>query len=362
MDPKQKMIFGVVAGVCGVVIAALAVLLFNQIGACGEAKDARESAVDELRGYYSQSPYPSKANREIRAQDEVAYAAVSEAAKALLAKSLTYPQDESPSQFVTRVADTIHALEERKNTMRASVIESVAKGTSAKDAVPLDYSFGRYVVQGELPKETDVPRLAKQFAVIEHVCDVLLQAGALDITQVTREMFDVSTEAPKKEETKRNRRTSRNAKKEQAVVATTGVVVPEVLQADGVTAEAFSITFRANYAALAKAMNALNTDDLFIVVTDLAFSNSLDLRTRAADMVKRRQSARTSAARRARGRNNEEAAAPEPEGALFENAKPEERLLTDPENANPLDITLKFEVYSVPPAEEPEAEATAVAE
>jgi hypothetical protein len=219
-------------------------------------------------------------------------------------------------------------------------------------------------VQGELPKEADVPRLAQQFAVIEHVCDLLLDAGALDITQVTREMFDTGAEKQEEEATtnKRARRNTRKAKDEKKTVATTGLEIPEALAQDGVTGEQFSVTFRANYASVAKAMNALNTDDLFIVVTDLSFNNAVDLRARVAEMVKRRQSARATAARRARNSKDKTAEAPAKEEALFANAAPAERLLTDPENAMPLDVTLKFEVYSVPPAEEAEETEAAEAE
>lgn len=361
MDPKQKMIFAAVAGVCGLAIAALAVLLFMQIGAMNEAREARDSAESELSSYYSETPYPSKVNREIRVKDAETYTAVSTAARNLLAATLAYPQGESPSQFVTRVVDTIHVLDGRKNASRVELIDSMAKGktsTAANEAV-MDYSFGKYVVQGELPKEADVPRLAKQFAVIEHVCDLLLDAGALDITQVTREMFDTAGE-PKEEEasTSRSRKNRRNRKETKAQAPATGVEVAAPLVEDGVTAEQFSVTFRARYTAVAKALNALNTDDLFIVVTDLSFNNASDLRARTAEMVKRRQSARATAARRARNRDAEAATAA-PDEPLFANAAPAERLLTDPENAVPLEVTLKFEVYSVPPAETPEAESEA---
>ena len=142
MDPKQKMIFAAVAGVCGLAIAALAVLLFMQIGAMNEAREARDSAESELSSYYSETPYPSKVNREIRVKDAETYAAVSTAARNLLAATLAYPQGESPSQFVTRVVDTIHVLDGRKNASRVELIDSMAKGktsTAANEAV-MDYS------------------------------------------------------------------------------------------------------------------------------------------------------------------------------------------------------------------------------
>jgi hypothetical protein len=365
MDPKQKLIFGVIAGGCTAAIVALAVLLFGQIGAMNEAHDARENAASEIRGYYSETPYPSKANRDVREQDAATYNAVADAARALLAHPLEYPKGESPSQFVTRVADTIHGLDARKNAARVEIFDGIANNKAAAAEPGMDYSFGRYVQKGELPKEADVPRLAHQFAVIEHVCDMLLDAGALDITQVTRDMFDAAT-APAEEETasrRNNRRNTRRNTKEEKKPAATGIELPEELAKDGVSAEAFSVTFRANYASVAKIMNMLAEDELFVVVTDLSFNNPMDLRTRVTDMVKRRQTARATAARRNRNRKGEEAEAPEKEVALFENAAPAERLVTDPENAMPMEVSLKFEVYSVPPAETPAEEpAPAAAE
>ena len=354
MDPKQKLVFGIVAGACVAAIIALAVLLFGQIGAKNEAKEARDSAADEIRGYYSEDIYPSKANRDIREQDAKTYAEVAEAARELLAKPLDYPKGESPSQFVTRVADTIHALDARKNASRVEIFDGIAKNKNATPAEQnMDYSFGRYVQQGELPKDTDVPRLAHQFAVIEHVCDILLDAGALDITKVTREMFDTAAK-PVQEEKNARRSTRRNRAKEETPAATTGVQLPEELSKDGVTAEAFTITFRAKYVTVAEVMNILAKDSLFVVVTDVSFNNPMDLRTRVADMVKRRESARATAARRNRNRAAEEDAEPVKEVALFETAAPAERLVSDPENAMPMEVSISFEVYSVPPAEEPE--------
>lgn len=361
MDPKQKLIFGTIAGVCALVIVGLAVMLFGHIGALSTAQEALASAESSIRGYYETTPYPSKANRDIRQKDEATYLAVAEAARALLVNPLQYPEGESPSQFVTRVADTIHALDKRKNATRVEIFDGLAKTKTAAAETAMDYSFGRYVQKGELPKDSDVPRLAKQFAVIEHVCDTLLNAGALDITQVTREMFDAAVEKVEEKPTARRGRTSRRNTKSEPQAAPTGLEVPAELADDGVTGEAFSITFRANYATVTKVMNAFAEDDLFIVVTDLSFKNPMDLRNRVADMVKRRESARATAARRNRNRNAE-AAEPEKETALFETAAPAERLVTDPENAMPMEVSLKFEVYSVPPAETPAEEEPAPAE
>lgn len=365
MDPKQKLIFGVVAGACVAVIVALAAWLFSQVTAMNAAEEARDSAESEIRGYYAETPYPSKANREVRAKDEITSIEVSSAARKLLESSLDVPEGESPSQFVTRVADTVHALNARKNEKVLAIFDRVAKNKSAVAAeAQMTYSFGRYVEKGELPKDADVPRLAHQFAIIEHVCTTVLDAGALDITDVTREMFDEAKNQEEEKNAKNKNRNRNSKKKNEKKVEASGVEVPEVLAKDGVTGEAFSIAFRANYASVAKVMNALAEGKLFVVVTDLAFTNPMDLRARVNDMVKRREAALKTAARRNRSRDKdkEEEVAPEKAPALFENATPAERLVSDPENAMPLEVVLKFEVYSVPPAETPAEEAAPVEE
>lgn len=354
MNPKQKLIFGAVAAACGLVIVGLLVQLILSIGAMNEAREARENAEATLTDYYRQKPYPSKVNRETRLADAEKFAAVSEATRTLLTATLDYPRQESPSQFVQRMGETLKKLDARKNITRVEIIEKATKTKTASAETVMDYSFGKYVGQGELPKEADVPRLAKQFAIIEHVCTMVLDAGALDITHVTREMFEAATAKPVEETAKRGRSSKRN-KKEAAKtpVATTGVTLPEDLVKDGVTAEPFTIAFRSNYATLAKVLNALNTDDLFIVVTDLAFKNKVDLRSRVSEMVKRREAVRLTAARKTQGRDAAEVAVAK--DALFETASPAERLLTDPENAVPLEVTLKFEVYSAAPSDAAES-------
>lgn len=361
MDPKQKLIVIACGAISGVVIVALAVLLFSQIGAMNEARQSRDDDEASLRSYYQATPYPSDANRKIREGDTARLMAWGDSARALLSKGLAVPQGESPSQFVNRLSETIRSLNERQG-LGGTTVKAV-DGTEGT----MDYSFGRYITQNEMPKEADVPRLAAQFAAIEHVCGLLLENGAQRILQVTREPFDSAQAQEPKTETRTSRtsrRRGRATEEERPASAASGTPVDPALEKDGVTCESYSIRFRARYVTLAKVLNALVQDDLFVVVTDLSVQGTASVKERVDEMIKTRQNARASAQRRsASARKDAEsakAAAAEKEKPLFEGVSPTGRLVTDPANSMPLDVTLKFDVYSVPPpAEATVAPATA---
>lgn len=349
MDPKQKLIAIAVGSVCGLIIVALAVLLVLQIGRMGEAREARDGAESTINGYYAAKPYPSDANRKVREQDETLRTQWADKARAVLTHGLDVPQGESPSQFVQRIGETVRALNARQGSA----------APAGQQEQPMDYSFGRYVVQGTMPKDADVSRLAQQFAVIEHVCDQLLDNGAVSITAVTREQFDAAEAKPEEEQTRTRRRRRRTEEAEPAVAAV-GAAVDPILAKDGVRRETYSIAFTAPYTAIAKTVNALATDKLFVVVTDLEVSAPVSVAARVDELTKKRQAVKSAAARRAsnsRAAAQQQAAAPADETPLFEGASPAERLVTDPAQAVPLTAVLRFDVYTAAPAEAPAAPA-----
>lgn len=355
MDPKQKMTLAVFGGISGIVILALLALLVMKIGDMSAARDARDEAEQTLESHYGADPYPSDANRKIREADAAAFAAWSDEARAQLTHGLTVPEGESPSQFVSRIGETIRALNDRqKETAQRLAVRTAAKNAASPET-GINYSFGRYVEQGEMPDADKVPRLAQQFAVAEAVSTLLLDQGANSITEFTRTLFDAATEKKAEEETRssRRRRSSR-ARNEEPVAADGATQVDPLLAKDGVTCESYSVKFRARYNTLANVLNELTKGKLFVVVTDVQIANTVSVRDRVAEMVKKRESARTAAARRARRDADAASPAAEADRPLFEGASPADRLVTDPEHAMPLDILIKFDVYSAPA---PEAEA-----
>ncbi len=354
MDPKQKMMLAIAGGVSAVVVIGLAVVLFMQTGKMSEAEAQRNMNEEMLTGYYSQRPtldkrsgemkgaYPSKANLDVRKADAEAYTVVAERARECLAHPLAVPQGESPSQFVTRIGAVVRAMNERQEALKR---ETATKASAANEPMK-DYSFGRYVVNGEIPAAENVPRLANQFAVIQHVCELLLDAGATNIAQVTRQEFDKVVQAEPQQTTRRGRR----AKKEEAPKEAGATAVDPVLVKDGVTCESYSVTFDAQYAALVPVLNQLSTEELFVVITDVAIASSFDLPKIQNDKIEAQKNAKKK--RSAAKKDAKEEPVDMSDVAVVN------RMLIDPERSKPLHVTLKFDVYSVPPAEEPEAEAT----
>ena len=366
MDTKQKVTFAVIGVVCGAAIIAMLVFLFMLIGQMSEAKGVRDDAESTLTGYYNSERYPNEGNRKVRQQDAQAYTQVADAARSLLSHGLAFPQGETPSQFVTRIGESVRLLNERQSALKKGALP-VAKKASTEPETVMDYAFGRYVVQGEMPADDGitVPRLATQFAVIEHVCNLLLDRGALEITEVSRTVFETANQAqPEVEEPRASRRSRKNRKTETAQRADTEAELDPVLAQDGVTRESYTIRFRARYTTLATVLNDLVKSPLFVVVTDVSIARPVLIRDRVAEMVKKRETQRAVIARRAaNARTEEERKAAEVAAAkpLFDGASPAERLVTDPAHSSPLEITLKFDVYSVAPAPEAAADEAAPA-
>ena len=366
METKQKITLAIVGVLCGAAIIAMLVFLFMLIGQMSEAKQARDDAESTLTGYYNSERYPNEENRKVRQQDCKEYTQMADAARVLLSHGLEIPQGETPSQFVTRIGESVRLLNERQSALKKSALPTAKKAAGEPEAV-MDYAFGRYVVQGEMPADdgTTVPRLATQFAAIEHVCNLLLDRGALEIAEVTRTVFETAAQAkPEEEEPRTTRRNRRNRKADAGPTAAVADTLDPVLAQDGVTRESYTIRFRARYTTLATVLNDLVKSPLFVVVTDVAIARPVLIRDRVAEMVKKREAQRAVIARRAaNARTEEERKAAEAAAAkpLFDGASPAERLVTDPAHSTPLEITLKFDVYSVPPAPEAAAEEAAPA-
>ena len=355
MDQKQKILLIAAGALCGLIVLFLAFRLAVSIGAASDSRAELKRAERTIAANGAERPYPSKENRDTREQDAKAAAAVADQARALLTHGLPIPQGETVSQFADRLVKGVHALNERQQTPAAQLLAAAQQQQQAQS-----YSFESYVAQGNLPKDKDLPRLARQFAVIEHACNLLLDNGAVSIVEVTRDRFDgaaVQEEEPRP--TRRSRR-SRRDDEEQQPAAPVGAPVDPILAKDGVTRESYAIRFNAPYDTVVKTLNTLATEPLFVVVTDLSVTRKTPVSARVDELVTKRQAARQAAARRAASSRDPDAQQRAAEIAakpLFEGASPAERVVTDPEHAIPLDVLLRFDVYSAAPAEAPPAPA-----
>ena len=388
MDPKQKQLLIAVGAVCGIIVLALAYFLFSAVGSNADLKKKRDNNMSALQAGNSVDIYPSVQNREVREQDAKNAEAQIAAVKEVLAKgnkviTLSADQTSSNSKFGDAIRDGVNALNQRQDT---PIAQRLRGQTAQSQQEVMNYSFERYV-QGTPPKEQDIPHLARQFATIYHVCNTLLNNGAVLITDVQRTRFDGGAVEEEEQPTTRRRRSSRRNESEEA--ATSSYPLPVIqaaaeadaagetkaakpvdvakvakaLKDDGVVCESYAITFRAPYATVAKTLNDFAAGDLFIVVTDLSITSQSLVETKADELVRKRRTIRDSALNRARASAENAARAEEiAKRGLFEGVAVDQRLVSDPETAEPLQIVLRFDVYTVDPpkaTEAPEAAAAA---
>lgn len=365
MDPNQKKMLVAVGSVFGVVVIVLAVLLFRQFSAMQEARQGREDAGYSLDACYRVTPYPNAANLRIREADAKAYSDWADRARGLLTRSgdvLNYPEGETPSQFLDRLHSVVRTLNGRQQADALALYginpATLGNRTGADgETAVTDFSFGRYVTQGEMPVADHVARLARQFAAIEFVSTLLYDKGALYISEVTRETFDEVKQAEPEKNTRTARR-RRTARTDAPPAAAAAAGVPELLAKDGVTRECYSIRFQARYRTLVEVLNTLaETTDVFFVIDDLTVNSHVNIRARVDDRVKKRESALRTARLRAERRGEKvESDAGDGDQGLFAGASPAERLVSDPdpERATPLDVTMKFEIWTAPAPEAPE--------
>lgn len=380
MDPKQKQLLIAVGAVCGLIVLALAYFLFSAVGENADLKKSRDRDMAALRAGNNVDIYPSVQNREVREKDAETAKVQIAAVKEVLAKGnavITLPADRtsSPSKFAETIRDGVSELAQRQETPAAQRLRGPTAAQGQQEA--MNYSFERYV-QGTPPKEQDIPRLARQFATIHHVCDTLLDNGAILITDVERTRFDGAAEAAEEATTTRRRRSSRRNEPEET--ATSSYPLPVIqaageadaaepvdvakvataLKEDGVVCESYAVTFRAPYDTVAKTLNAFAADDLFIVVTDLSIASQSLVETKADELVRKRRTIRDSALNRARASAENAARAEElAKRGLFEGVAIDQRLVSDPETAAPLQVVLRFDVYTAESPKAPEADAAA---
>lgn len=388
MDQKQKQLLIAVGAVCGIIVLALAYFLFSAVGENADLKKKRDKDMSALLAGNRAKPYPSEANRSVREDDaKNAEAQIAEVKKVLakgndvLARSVG--QTSSKSNFQEFVSESTKSrsgfqevirtrVDELNRRQKTPTAQRVRGQTAQNQQEEMNYSFERYIKDKKLPDESNIPRLARQFATIYHVCDTLVDNGTILITDVQRTRFDGGAAEEEEETTTRRRRSSRRNEPAEATTSTYPLPViqaaaeadgegtaktakpvdvakvAKALKDDGVVCESYAITFRAPYATIAKTLNDFAADDLFIVVTDLSITSQSLVETKAEELVRKRRTIRDSALNRARASAENAARAEElAKRGLFEGVAVDQRLVSDPETADPLQIVLRFDVYTV---------------
>ena len=237
------------------VSVALLYLLFSMKGGYGDSFDALTMAQSKLHRLTSRPVFPSPDNVQAMGHQLEIYKEYRDG----LSKDMRKGQRPDPA--VDR--DGFRRMLEEG--LRQLFNDARNKGV----AITLNMAFGvqRYI-EGNPPADEEIPRLVDQFRTIAALCNILYDAGIGELTGVERAVFEKdSMVAAPEEDTGRMRR---GRSEPVAVAASTELVADP----DGLfTKEHYVLSFRAQDAAIWKALDRLSKGNPFAVVTKVEISN-----------------------------------------------------------------------------------------
>lgn len=321
---KQKTTLFALAGVGGIILIGLAVLLYFSISNMMDAHKARDKAYTEFESYYRKPAFPNRENIDRRKADVAAFTEWSDGVVERIEKGNIQVEDETIVGFKTRLQDDVRAL-------------TATEGAHVRPG--LTFGFDYYLgASNEMPRQENIARLARQFAYIEQISKVLFKSGIEQLNNVARLEFDRIGGGSSGEEVVRSRRRRGDdgeSSSGSAVTVTPTAPLPTALTGQ-LGKETFIFEFEASYPALATVINDLTKADLFTAVTDLRVTRSKSVKLAADERIKRLETLHSTRSNQA-----------ETPGADVIGQRPQDRIITNPEKDSPLKIVMKVDVYSV---------------
>ena len=293
-----------------------------------------EEAKSAFMGYNRAPVFPSQSSIDSVKSNEASYAAWYADTRALAARG-DYAEPASPednSAFKERLKIEV----DRMGKLPGGVDGHIA-------ANECRFGFEKYLGEnGELPKQEDVPFLARELASISRAVHIFAEAGVFEVQSVTRP-------DPPKAEDRDEQKPKGKAKKGKDD------------DAPSETCLEYKFALRARPAALVKMLNSLSGDARFMVVRDLSFR-----KTETSDMILSNISAKESAESKSaepssgrRGRRGRSAEPQQPALGESESGSKQNRLVVDPEIDAPFDVTFTLAVYDFGTGRAESAEAPA---
>lgn len=311
---KQQMLGAVGAGAFVLCAGALGFGLYSAWEGRGEAEEALAAAEGDFRKQYAAPVFPSRRSLDAVKSNTVSYTAWYEAARALAVRGDARVPAETPPIFKQRLQREVRRM------------AACAGGVEGRIAAPnFLFGFEQYLGEGGvLPKDEDVPRLARQLAAIAEVVDVFAEAGVLEVKAV--------------------RRLERKADGDEEKAP--GAKDAKAASAAQETCLDYAFEFTARPAAIVAVLNRLASCTRFVTVKDFSFHETSDMiveRLSAAENAKTQGATGRGAARRAR-RGAARAAAPQEPAAV-------DPLVVDPELDAPIQVNFTLEVRDFGQAE-----------
>ena len=333
---KNRMILAVSGGVIG--LAVLAMAYFNwsawsaKVAALegdDEGEVGLESVQSQAQALSRKSVYPcAESVKAIEANAEKVDAWRAEAEK-LASRGDRPARKATPAQFKADIA---------ADAKRLAALPGQAGGRLMKP----DFAFGPFrpfLAEGKMPTDAELAELTRRWDDVQLVVEILGACGVAELT-------DVAFKAEASQEPKVDERDAKKSRKNAKKSAAKKNAAKKAAAAPASAPSAFSyvFTFATRAPAFVRAINALSTNDRFVVIDDFSFSRTVDPVGEALGVSSRKDAA--NAARGRRGRRG----APAPEEKKEDVSK--NNVVTDPALDAPFAATLAVTVYDFRTMEE----------
>ena len=228
---------------------------------------------------------------------------------------------QTPAQFKTEMV---------AEAKRLASLPGEVNGALAKP----DFAFGPfrpYIAEGKMPGANEMADLQRRWDDVALVVETLAQVGVSELVDVAFGAAAAAKDQKKDAKKGAKKPVKRPALKNKAKAA-------DAVEAKGLKACSYVVTFAARPAALVKAVNALGTHERFIVVDSMTMMRTADPISDALGGTDKKKEASSRGGRRGSRR----AAADE------DKKKTEEEvggIVTDPAADAPMRVTLKLTVY-----------------
>lgn len=317
------MILAVSGGVIGLAVLAMAYLTWSAYAAKvaaiegdDEGNDGLETVQQKAQALSRKSVYPCPASVEAIEENTARLAAWCAEAEKLAARGDQPVRTMTPAQFKTDlVADA----------KRLSALPGAVNGVLVKP----DFAFGpfrSYIAEGKMPTDAELPELQRRWNDVMLVVETLAACGVSELVNVDFKAAAAQDEAQEKKAKKGGKKP---AKKRPAAEPTFRP-----------SAFSYVFTFATRAPAFVKAVNALGTNERFMVIDGFTFARTADPIAEALGVGDKRETARNASA--GRGRRGRRGAVVE---AKKDEAEAKNGIVTDPALDAPFTVTLTVTVY-----------------
>lgn len=320
---KNRMILAVSGGVIGLAVLAMAYFAWSAYAAKvaaiegdDEGNDGLETVQAKAQTLSRKPVYPCAASVKALEANAAQLAGWHSEALKLASRGDRPVRTMTPAQFKTDIV---------ADAKRLAALPGGVGGVLMKP----DFAFGpfrSYIAEGKMPTEAELPELLRRWDDVLLVVETLAKCGISELVNVDFKATAAAEEETAKKDVKKG---NKKAAKKRAAEA-------PAFQPSACT---YVFMFATRAPAFVKVVNALGTNERFMVVDDFTLARTVDPIGVALGGGDKREAAARSAGRGRRGRR----------GAVVEEKKEDAAeksgIVTDPALDAPFTVTLTLTVY-----------------